>query len=110
MNKKYTITSVSSLVPLVVRLKDSNNEFINIEVKVDYQNDQVYFDNLPHELEGVDLDDLKQKILDYFKPPDIEIPEDLYEYINKAQEITQPNYASSFVKNYQNNESFSGDK
>ena len=102
MNKKFKIVSATSVFPLVVKLKNCDQEdsqLLEINVKIDYQNDRVYFDELPQEL-GLDLSSLEQQILDYFKPPHVDIPDVFYENFSKIQEVRQANYASSFADSY----------
>jgi hypothetical protein len=99
MSKKYNITSVSSVVPLVVYFKNAEEQEIDVpplsvNVTVDYQKDKVHFDNPPPDL---DTDAMEKQILDMFKPPNVEIPEEYYEYFKQVQEVRSGNYASSFM-------------
>jgi len=102
MDKKYKVVSASSVFPLVVKLKRQDQEdsnMIEINVRIDYQNDKVYFDEVSQNL-GPDLISLEQQILEYFKPPHVDIPDVFYENFSKIQEVRQANYASSFADSY----------
>ena len=102
MDKKFKIVSAFSVFPLVIKLRRQDQEdssLLEINVKIDYQNDRVYFDEVPQEL-GLDTASLEQQILDYFKPPHVDIPDVFYENFSKIQEVRQANYASSFADSY----------
>jgi len=100
--KNYNILSVSSLVPLAVEIRDEQDaespKFLN--VKIDYRNEKVYFEDPP---EGLDLKALERQIIDYFKPPVVEIPNVYYDYLEKVKEVRSGNYATSFMDDYQIN-------
>lgn len=95
-------------MPLVVRFKgnEPDTELKTISVKIDYQNDKVHFDPIPSDCGELDLVALEQLILDYFKPPHVEIPDVYYENLSKIQELKSTSYATSFMNEYNNN----GDK
>jgi len=102
MSKKYKITSTSSLLPLSVKFKEENgDEEQTINVKIDYRNDRVYFEDT--ESNTVDLESLEKEILEIFKPPEVEIPDFYHEHMAKVREVSQSNFASSFLDSYQRN-------
>jgi hypothetical protein len=99
MDKKYKIVSFSSLVPLVLMFKTISDEdapTLTLNVQVDYRNDKVYFDSIPENCKELDLAALEKQILDTFKPPHFELPEEYNEYFKKAQEVKSGGYATSF--------------
>lgn len=102
MDKKYEILSVSSLVPLSVDIKgvQEDSATIQINVKIDYRNERVYFENPP---EGLDLQLLERQIIDYFKLPVVELPNVYYDYLSKIKEVRSGDYATSFMNDYQIN-------
>lgn len=98
MNKKYNIVSTFSLLPLVVRFKEEGGDTEStVNVKVDYRNDKVYFEDPSP---GLDLESLEGKILESFKPPEVEIPDFYYEHLSQIQEVSKADFASSFLDSY----------
>jgi hypothetical protein len=102
MDKKYEILSVSSLVSVAVDLKgvQENNTNLRINVKIDYKNEKVYFEDAP---EGLDTQSLEKQIIDYFKPPAVEFPSVYYDYLSKIKEVRSGDYATSFMNDYKIN-------
>jgi len=94
--KNYKILSVSSLVPLAVEIKDEQGiePSTVLNVKIDYRSEKVYFESPP---EGLDLNALERQIIDYFKPPVVEIPSVYYDYLEKIKEVRSGDYATSFM-------------
>lgn len=99
MNKKYKVISTTSLLPLKVRLETEDKEELNVNVKVDYPNDKVYFDDYPSNLTDTDLKILEEVILDSFKPPEVDIPQEAFDYYKKAAQVRAGDYATSFMDN-----------
>ena len=73
MQRKYQIDSASSIIQMNVRYKDVNsNQYVSINVGIDYANDKVFF--YQPLKEDVDYSDLEQEILNFLRPPLIEQP------------------------------------
>lgn len=99
MEKKYKLVSITSLLPLNVTLNDKEGDVININVKIDYPNDKVYFEEYPDKLTEEDLLLIESSILDSFKPPEVDIPQEAYDYYQKASQVRAGDYATSFMDN-----------
>lgn len=107
--KKYKIVSTTSLLPLLVTLKDEDDNIYKVNVKIDWPNDKVYFDN-PEEYKDLDLKSLEDVILKRYQLPEVDIPDDVYEYFDKAKQVRSGDYATSFMNEAGVNNVFNQDQ
>lgn len=93
MDHKYKILSMSTVMPFIINFEDLNTptQVKSIQVKVDYANEKVYFENENDELDYLQL---QTDILNTLRPPDPEPNHtEVYEMINKKMaEMRSGNY------------------
>lgn len=96
MERKYKVTSATSVIKMIVTFNDVNEVFYEIHVGVDYFNERVFFEGDP--IEGVDYQDLEQEILVYLRPPVIEKPRLNPEMMRRISDVKSGNYGSDLDK------------
>ena len=61
MQRKYSVSSVSFVIPMTVGFSSNeNDESYSIQVHVDMMNGEIYF--LDDKIDGIDYEDLKEEI------------------------------------------------
>lgn len=77
--------------------KGENEDPVLVNVKVDYFNNRVFFDD--KSMDGVDYEDLEQEILCYLRPSIVEKPELPPEIMQRISDARNGQYRSN-VPNY----------
>ena len=74
MDRKYKITSASTVLNMVFSFKpEDSNDTLVVHAGVDSFNEKVYFVGEP--IDGIDYEELEKVIIDYIRPPEINVPE-----------------------------------
>lgn len=80
MNQNYEILSASSLIKMAFEIKcDLYEDTISVIADIDFFKSRVYFQS---KIDGIDYDELANKILSHVKPSAYDLPEDLRENLS----------------------------
>lgn len=92
MQRKYTVSSVSFVIPMTVGFSSNETEEnYSIQVHVDMMNGEVYF--LDDKIDGIDYEDLKEEIFLKVRPRLIQqptIPEGIEDRVKKISSSKKP--------------------